>query len=134
MTSNRTMTDYRLNLIIAAWAMLIALLALTPRMRSIIDPENPHGLNHGPVAHLAAYAILAIILHERLTRSGQNNAANKGAIIAGSYGALIEFGQYLVPYRSFDPSDIAPNFAAAIIGIMIQKVYYHFITKSRNSL
>jgi len=112
-----------LQLAVFAWTVLIAVLAWAPRMNSFIDPASRHGLNHGPLAHMAAYSFLAIILCEILRRRQFPRPTIISFMISGSYGALVEFGQYLLPWRSFDPKDILMNFAAAATGAL----FYHFI-------
>lgn len=105
------------------WAVLIAVLAWAPRMNSIADPTDPHGLNHGPLAHMAAYSILAMMISELLRQRFKNRHTPISFLISGLYGAFIESGQYILPYRSFDPDDILMNFAAAATGALL----YHFI-------
>lgn len=105
------------------WAVLIAVLAWAPRMNSVTDPTSPHGLNHGPLAHMAAYSLLAIMLSEILRQRSITCPVIISFMISGIYGALIEFGQHLLPWRSFDPKDILMNFAAAATGAL----FYHFI-------
>lgn len=121
---NRTINNVKLlkNAIIG-WAVLIAVLAWAPRMNSVIDPASRHGLNHGPLAHMAAYSLLAIMLSEILRQCSITRPTIISCMISGTYGALIEFGQYLLPWRSFDPKDILMNFAAAATGVL----FYHFI-------
>lgn len=52
----------------------------------------------------------------------------QSVLIAGSYGILVELGQFMVPWRSFDPKDIAFNFAAACIGAIITRIIKIMIT------
>jgi len=114
-----------------AWAVLIAVLAWAPRMNSLADPTDPHGLNHGPLAHMAAYSLLAIMLSEVFRHRFNNRHTLISLLISGLYGTVIEFGQYLLPWRSFDPHDILMNFAAAATGAL----FYHFIlTRLRPAL
>lgn len=112
-----------MKLAIFIWTGLIAVLAWAPRMNSVTDPANPHGLNHGPLAHMAAYSLLAMMLCEILRRRQISRLAIISFMISGSYGALVEFGQHLLPWRSFDPKDILMNFAAAATGA----IFYRFI-------
>lgn len=109
--------------ITVAWAVLIAVLAWVPRMNSVTDPASPHGLNHGPLAHMAAYSLLAIMLCEFSRRQQKSRPIIISFMISGVYGALIEFGQHLLPWRSFDHKDILMNFAAAATGAL----FYRFI-------
>lgn len=80
--------------------------------------EHSQALNHGPLAHFGAFALLAAMLFELRVRTNTRFPLLQSIIFAGSYGALVECAQYLVPYRSFDPADIAMNFAAACFGAL----------------
>ena|GEM_PF-5054582 len=93
------------------WAGLIAGLALAPR----VSYDN-FALNHGTIAHILAYSLLAALLCRLLTLAGRRRAAGLSFIISGGFGVLVEYGQHLMPPRTFDPGDIIMNFAAAALG------------------
>ncbi|MEW6711644.1 MAG: VanZ family protein, partial [Candidatus Riflebacteria bacterium] len=118
-----------LQTVTAGWAVLILVLAFLPRWS--VSPEI--GLNHGMLAHFSAFGILAVQLFFLLTGNGAGlpGAAVGAWVGAGALGALVEFGQYLLPYRTYDPWDILHNAIAALIGIVFA-VCIHFYQTTRN--
>jgi VanZ family protein len=83
------------------------------------DDLNGFALNHGPVAHFVAYFVLAGLLF-LITMDFESLPLQKCAFnswaIAGIFATMIEFGQYLVPDRTFDLNDIWFNLIAAGLG------------------
>jgi len=89
------------------WAAAILILSVVPPM--------PGGMNAGPAAHVCAYFILSLAAALRLHAGRARAAFLKGFLAAGSYGALIEIIQGVIPYRCFEASDVGINFGAALL-------------------
>jgi len=107
---------------ILGWTALIMVLSLMPRMSSLMNPQDENGLNQGPLAHLSAYSVLAAMLTAYMIIKGKRHPAIRACLLAGSYGALVEFAQYFTPTRSCDPYDILINLAAAALGVTFFKL------------
>ncbi len=93
-------------------------------------------INSGTFAHLTAYFILScslVIYFKELEKGfatdykkfisglfdmrmqNREKILLKAAIIAGSYGIIIEIIQALIPYRCFQPTDMLINFTGAFL-------------------
>ena len=106
----------RLRLVTTLWVLLTMAMALMPRWS--LRSEFELGLNHGPIAHFIAYSVLAILVSQLLLGrlTDRLKIALFAWLITGTFATLVEFGQKIFPYRTFDIEDIWLNLFAAFVG------------------
>ena len=83
------------------------------------------------LTHLTVFMILSLIMVIGFTKQKTFKKlqlyAEKGTIIiCFSYGFLIEFIQYLLPYRTFSWTDILANACGVILGLGLFYMIYKF--------
>jgi len=76
--------------------------------------------NSGFFSHIISYFMLSFVLSLYFFEKNTKKPLLKAALIAGSYGLLIEFIQFFIPYRFFEVKDILTNFAGAFLVMFIQ--------------
>ena len=72
-------------------------------------------------AHIAEYAILAMLLFRALVGGGKRTSIQPGIVvlIVSSYAALDEFHQSFVASRTGSPRDVAIDICGALLGVAI---------------
>ena len=91
-----------------------------------VIPGFGGGINSGSWAHGIAYFVLSLAIGFYFLTGKFNHPRLKGALLAGLYGALIEFVQFFIPYRDFDFGDILSNFMAAFFAIVPMYIIARF--------
>ncbi|MBU0614726.1 MAG: VanZ family protein [Nanoarchaeota archaeon] len=92
---------------------------------------GPVILNAGVVPHTIAYLTLSCSWFFYLTKKNINKTLVISAVLAGTYGILIEIVQSFLPYRYFSVADMGVNFAGALL---IFPLFYAFPKKIRNKI
>ena len=100
-----------------AWAALIITLALAPRLS-----YDSLAINHGVLAHMFAFALLGALLRQLLAAWQVRGTDGLSLLLSGCFGIAVEYGQHLMPPRTFDINDILLNFAAAAAGILAARL------------
>jgi len=75
--------------------------------------------NSGFVSHIISYFMLSFVLSLYLLEKDTKKPLLKAALIAGSYGLLIEFIQFFIPYRFFEVKDILTNFVGVFLVLFV---------------
>ncbi|MEI6125185.1 MAG: VanZ family protein [Pseudomonadota bacterium] len=75
-------------------------------------------INSGPPAHSLAYFTLSFFIALYFRGKSGRHPLIKGALLAGLYGACIEWVQFYIPYRSCELADIGANFLAAVVAML----------------
>ena len=83
-----------------------------------IIPDVGGGVNSGISAHIIAYFTLSISTSLFIKADNYHYPLLKGAILAGTYGAIIEIVQNFIPYRRFELLDILLNYSGAFAAII----------------
>ncbi len=84
-----------------------------------IMPGMGNGLNSGAAKHLGAYFALSLAVGFFATLRGWPAPLLLSALASGSYGALIELLQRLVPYRDGNLVDALLNYAGAFLAALL---------------
>lgn len=105
-----------------AWALLIAVLLLTPA-----DPELKREMSFGwlvglrsfwvdVAAHFAVFGVLGWLAVRSFGDLGVRRPLLAAILGAVGYGVLLELGQELVPGRGFEALDVLVNGVGAALG------------------
>jgi VanZ family protein len=95
---------------VIAWTAAITLGSLTP---DLPGPRLPDvGL------HVAAYAVLALLIWRALFRDGRPAAVPLAAALAWGYGLVLEGAQALAPWRTSEWRDLLANAAGAAVVVV----------------
>lgn len=70
----------------------------------------------GPIWHLIGYSVLALLL-------AAWQPVRVAALVAWTYGALIELLQFLVPDRASEGGDLLVNAAGVAIGLLVRALW-----------
>lgn len=105
---------------IAGFIFYASIITVPPE--TIVDDAQPWFIDLSYWRHIVAYATLSLSLayatdHWRIP---SKHLAIGIICLVATYGAVIEVGQYFVPYRHFDLLDIVVN----TIGASLVIVYY----------
>jgi len=99
-------------LLTALWAAAILAFSTTPDMpgRDVVPDK---------VAHIAAYAVLGVLLRWALPASPPGFSAAATVLAAVTYGALLEALQGLLPWREAEWWDLGANTLGAVVGVLL---------------
>ncbi len=97
-----------------AFALLIAVLSLTPNPEEIVPVTLWDKL-----AHVLAYGVLALALGHALALSRWVNGRLivGGILLSTAYGAVLEWAQLFTPPRTADLLDAFNNFLGSCVGM-----------------
>jgi VanZ family protein len=80
-----------------------------------VIPGIGNGLNSGFEKHLAAYFLLSLSIGIYFGTCRFSAPFLRAALLAGTFGVLIELVQYFIPYRSCEVLDALADYAGASI-------------------
>jgi VanZ family protein len=100
----------------AAWAALIYVLSDVPHLHAATGTLD---LILRKCAHVAEYAVLALLLRRALSLSGVRHAAGAAIVIAVAYAASDELHQSFVRGRNGTPRDVAIDLAGVVAGALL---------------
>lgn len=92
--------------------------ALTLLILSVVPPIG-RGLNSGFEKHLAGYFTLAVTLGIEAILIRLPAPLLAAGLASGTYGALIELLQKLLPYRAATLVDALCDYAGALVGVAV---------------
>ena len=101
----------------SAWILIFSI--VRPIQQQI--GEYTFDINSGTVAHFTAYFLLSSLWFLYHKRDNIKKVLAISAVTAGLFGMFIEFVQYIIPYRHFEPYDMIINFTGAL---MVFPAYY----------
>ena len=80
--------------------------------------------------HVPAYAVLQVLLSICVWRSWGGGMRRAGVVAIGccAYGALLEYGQTLVPGRFGGGTDMISNAAGAAVGLLVVALLHRRLT------
>lgn len=114
------MRNWRYHVFTLIWAVIIAILTLSPG-RSMPDSPFRNIPYLDKIVHAGIFALLSFLMARGIIKqySGHKTkyACFAGFTITISYGAAIEYLQKLVPGRSFELNDLIANTTGALLGI-----------------
>lgn len=99
-------------LLVVLWAAAILVFSVTP------DPPG-RGLLPDKFAHLAAYAVLGLLLRWALPASSPGLPAAVTVLAVVAYGAVLEALQGLLPGRQAEWLDLGANTLGAVVGVLL---------------
>jgi glycopeptide antibiotics resistance protein len=80
-----------------------------------VMPGYCGGINSGIKAHCFAYFVFSFTIGLNFIAKGLKRPLLKAAILAGTYGLLIEIVQSFIPYRNFELMDIIINYSSSLV-------------------
>jgi VanZ family protein len=110
-----------------SWAILLLVLSLMPTS-GILDFSLPQIPHIDKIAHLVMYAMMGLLLSlgfSTLFPEQKKRIVLYPAILASTYGLIMEILQFHTSYRSFEWGDIAANTLGAILGAISFVVFLH---------
>lgn len=118
----------RYNIIPGLWVLVVSLLILAPG-RNLPETGSLVGLDK--IAHTLVFSVEAILVIVGFSKQKEIAIFNKkpvfwGIIIGLIHNIILEFGQLLIPDRTFDPIDMLANCAGLFVGMTIFWIIYKF--------
>ncbi len=96
-----------------------------------VTPGVGNGLNSGVDKHLVGYFALSLATGFYARQRGWPAPLLLAALVSGSYGALIELAQSLIPFRDGNVTDALFNYAGAFIAMAIVALV-RFLARARS--
>lgn len=118
---------FRFNKFTLIWAIVIFIVT----MISGVKGSNIKINSFDKITHLTVFMILSLLMVVGLTKQKtfkklQLYAEKSTIIISFTYGFLIEFIQYLLPYRTFSWLDVLANTCGVFMGMGLFYIIYKF--------
>ena len=122
------MVNWKFHLLTIVWAVVIAILTLSPG-RAVPDVPFWNIPHFDKIVHAGIFGMLSFLMARGTIRQYAGQKIKKAFVIsffvAIGYGLIIEYLQRLVPGRSFELSDLMANTAGAVLGL----IGCHFLSK-----
>ena len=117
----------RFNKFTIVWAVIILIVTLV----SGVKDANIEFKSFDKITHSIIFAILALLMvigfaKQNRFKELKFKAEQSTFLVCLCYGVLIEFIQYLLPYRAFSWGDVLADSFGALIGLGLFYLIYKF--------
>lgn len=105
----------RYHLPLLVYALLVLAVSSLPNLKS----PDTGGLPFDKVAHVAEYAVFALLASRSMRRWVKNRVLLWVFTLTAVFALVDEYHQQFIPGREFDPLDYVANVAGAVLGLVL---------------